>query len=198
MFNGRPWVFLANKSLKFLYGVNPCCWWSIYIQYWHEPMIDERPVLPGCPSMLAKRMSELRLGYISIQDDMEWSCPWSWSSSRNFFVVRKMSCGIEMKKKKLKQVFFFQTVLIFPYLLTWKPSLFLRWRLLSLRSVFCFSSSSSFSRALMCSSKQMRASSLSISIITGPKKEDYKDTRKIFCACAETCKNTIVEVFHPS
>lgn len=119
-------------------------------------------------------------------------------------LIQKFLCGQKNvmrdrnEEKKAETSVFFQTVLIFPYLLTWKPSLFLRWRLLSLRSVFCFSSSSSFSRALMCSSKQMRASSLSISIITGPKKEDYKDTQKIFCACAETCKNTIVEVFHPS
>lgn len=49
-------------------------------------------------------------------------------------------------------------------LLTWKASLFLRCRLLSLRSVFCFSSSSSFSRARICSSKHIRASSLSISV----------------------------------
>lgn len=42
-------------------------------------------VIPGWPSMLAKRMSELRVGYISIQADMEWSWPWSWSSSRNFW-----------------------------------------------------------------------------------------------------------------
>lgn len=42
-------------------------------------------VLPGCPSILAKRMSELSVGYISIQADMEWSWPWSWSSSRNFW-----------------------------------------------------------------------------------------------------------------
>lgn len=79
-----------------------------------------------------------------------------------------------MKKKKAETSGSFQTVLIFLYLLTWKPSLFLRWRLLSLRRVFCFSSSSSFSRALMCSSKQMRASSLSISIITGQKKKTIK------------------------
>lgn len=46
-------------------------------------------VLPGWPSMLAKRMSELRVGYISIQADMEWSWPWSWSSSRNFWVKNK-------------------------------------------------------------------------------------------------------------
>lgn len=52
--------------------------------------------------------------------------------------------------------------------LTWKASLFLRCRLLSLRRVFCFSSSSSFSSARMCSSKQMRASSLSISVNTLP------------------------------
>lgn len=51
------------------------------------------PVLPGCPSMFTKRMSELRVGYISIQADMEWSWPWSWSSSRNFW--EKM-----LKKKK--------------------------------------------------------------------------------------------------
>lgn len=30
-----------------------------------------RFVLPGWPSMLAKRMSELRVGYISIQADIE-------------------------------------------------------------------------------------------------------------------------------
>lgn len=46
---------------------------------------------------------------------------------------------------------------------TWKDSLFLRCLLLSLSKLFCFSSSSSFSRALMCSSKQIRASSLSMS-----------------------------------
>lgn len=46
---------------------------------------------------------------------------------------------------------------------TWKDSLFLRCLLLSLSKLFCFSSSSSFSKALICSSKQIRASSLSIS-----------------------------------
>lgn len=46
---------------------------------------------------------------------------------------------------------------------TWKASLFLRCLRLSRSRVFCFSSSSSFSRARMCSSKQINASSLSMS-----------------------------------
>lgn len=46
---------------------------------------------------------------------------------------------------------------------TWKDSLFLRCLRLSLSRDFCFSSSSSFSRARMCSSKQISASSLSMS-----------------------------------
>lgn len=68
--------------------------------------------------------------------------------------------------EKSGQFFLYVTVTshlcLFP--LTWKASLFLRCRLLSLSRVFCFSSSSSFSRARMCSSKQIRASSLSISV----------------------------------
>lgn len=44
-------------------------------------------VSPGCPSMLAKRMSELMVGYISIHADMECSWPWSCNSSRNFYTV---------------------------------------------------------------------------------------------------------------
>lgn len=47
--------------------------------------------------------------------------------------------------------------------ITWKDSLFLRCLRLSLSRDFCFSSSSSFSRARMCSSKQISASSLSMS-----------------------------------
>lgn len=50
-----------------------------------KPRVLWPAVLPGWPSMLAKRMSELRVGYISIQADMEWSWPWSCSSSRNFW-----------------------------------------------------------------------------------------------------------------
>lgn len=50
-------------------------------------------VLPGWPSMLAKRMSELSVGYISIQADIEWSWPWSWSSSRNFWENNKKRWG---------------------------------------------------------------------------------------------------------
>lgn len=159
--------------------------YSIYMSRWLMMCMwsylwgQECPVLPGCPNMLAKRMSELRLGYISIQDDMEWSWPWSWSSSRNFFMDTKMSCTTKTKQK-LKQVGLFLSPSLFLSLftLTWKPSLFLRCRLLSLRRVFCFSSSSSFSKALMCSSKQMRASSLSMSIITWPKTEDFKNSPK--------------------
>lgn len=55
---------------------------------------------------------------------------------------------------------------------TWKDSLFFRCLLLSLSKLFCFSSSSSFSRALMCSSKQIRASSLSMS---GKRRGSRKD-----------------------
>lgn len=58
-----------------------------------------------------------------------------------------------------------------PSPLTWNASLFLRCRLLSLSSVFCFSSSSSFSSARMCSSKQTSASSLSISVGRRKKKK---------------------------
>lgn len=39
-------------------------------------------VLPGWPSMLAKRTSVLTAGYSSIQVDIECSCPVSCSSSR--------------------------------------------------------------------------------------------------------------------
>lgn len=141
-------------------------------------------VLPGWPSMLAKRMSELSVGYISIQADIEWSWPWSWSSSRNFWENNKKRWGSgkymwplllayiktvinQIKCEKLHAAHFFFSfwdINSLFLLLTWKASLFLRCRLLSLRSVFCFSSSSSFSRARICSSKHIRASSLSISV----------------------------------
>lgn len=56
--------------------------------------------------------------------------------------------------------------------ITWKHSLFLRCLRLSRRRVFCFSSSSSFSRARMCSSKQIKASSLSMSNTHTQRDED--------------------------
>lgn len=46
-------------------------------------------LLPGWPSMFVNRMSELMVGYSSIQEDMEWSCPCSCSSSRKSYRTQR-------------------------------------------------------------------------------------------------------------
>ena len=44
-----------------------CVWCAVCVGCMHALLV------PGCPSMLEKRMSELMVGYISIQADMECS-----------------------------------------------------------------------------------------------------------------------------
>lgn len=92
--NALPWVIqYLHPELCELYVM--CCFLcmshpraaerSAHADVWGHVCCCLPAALPGWPSMLAKRMSELSVGYISIQADMEWSCPWSWSSSRNFW-----------------------------------------------------------------------------------------------------------------
>lgn len=55
-------------------------------------------LLPGWPSMFVNRMSELMVGYSSIQEDMEWSCPCSCSSSKKSYKTQRkqrlvVNCG---------------------------------------------------------------------------------------------------------
>ena len=52
---------------------------------YHNYNLGKRRISPGWPSILVNLMSELIVGYNSIQDDIECSCPCSCSSSKNIW-----------------------------------------------------------------------------------------------------------------